>query len=579
MAEQSEELPHPPRERRPRGFGANIASPRAILRSSGSWLLQRWQEILLWLTLLFFFLWVRFWTLESIELGGDAIQKWFFVRRWAYASPFEGTFWNHHLARMGDNVPVFLIQRLFGTAPPVYYVGPTLAFLVTAFCTYAAGKRLDGRFTGVLAAAGITWFGPMRRAASQMIPSMFSSMYVMLGTYCLIRYTCAEASSRRRWLTAMAVCFFAAYTSHELTLFFMPGVLLIQWLYGRSWRELALVLGVLFGLFLIETAFYATFTEHASRLHIMMSTHGSGGGSPIASFWGLFKRYASADFSSDFRRYFSFWPFAAAGIALLGRERLPKLIALLPASFLFLTTFLVRGIDPIRVWTSFQSRYLVPAVPLMTLSIALFSVCLARLVWSWLGRGLSRAGADTVAGAWWRRPFVAEPESAPSAPLFSRRGLGKLVRSDVLWAIVLLTTSAIRYNPAGGVRAALMRHPLVTSLRTEAVITDAYERHLPIVGSKKTVALAYYVYIADRALLEGGRLPPLSDKVAPGDRGNLWLSVNPAGYAADARNKRRGKAGGKACVLKLQRSQRFMRPVRETPLPAHCLAYASATQP
>ncbi|MET0412526.1 MAG: glycosyltransferase family 39 protein, partial [Polyangiaceae bacterium] len=405
-----------------------------------------WQEAVIVLALLAFFLWIRLLTLEPIEIGGDAIQKWFFVRRWAFSSPFEGTVWNHHLTRMGDNLPVFFIQRLFGTSPPVYYVGPLLAFLVTAFTLYALGKRMSGRLLGVLAAIGLTLFGPMRRAASQMVPSVFSAMYITLGAYCLLRYAVAEPRDRRRWLLGTAVSIFGAYLSHEPNLYFLPAFVVIVWLYGKRWQDLALLLGVLLALFLVETAVYASFTEHLSRLHITMLTHGSRGSIKIGGFWGLLGRYDSPDFTQDFRRYFYVFPFAALGVALLGRTRFERLVPLVPFTFLFLMTFLVRGIDPIRTWTSFQSRYLVAAVPLITLTNVLFLLRLVTLVTGWLGRVLNGSRASE---SWRRFTLAFEP-------------LRTFVRQDVVWIVALVLALGVRAYPAEGLAAKIAGHPLVT---------------------------------------------------------------------------------------------------------------------
>jgi hypothetical protein len=525
-----------------------------------------WQELLVLLSLLVFFVWVRFLTLEPIEIGGDAIQKWFFVRRWAYQSPFEGTQWNHHFTRMGDNVPVFLIQKIFGTAPWVYYVGPSLAFLAAAFLVYVVGKRLSGRVTGVLAAIAVTAFGPMRRAASQMVPSMFSCMYVMLATYFLVRYVQSNSEKRWRWLVFGALALFGGYLSHESNVFFVPGFACIIWLYGRNLRHVLLFLGVLLGGFLLETAMYASLTDFPSRLHITMQTHlGGSPGLKIEGVWGLLGRFRTQDFGRDFRLYFYFWPFAALGIALFSRSSLTRLIALLPFSFLFLTTFLVRGVDPIRTLTSFQSRYLVAAVPLICLCNVLFFTSLAGFV----GRQLTRLATRSER----LRPLLERGRELFSAEASWRRGL----RLDLLWIVPLLVWFGSRYYPAGGVMASLEHHPLVTWRETQAVIVQAYRRHMPIVGPKKSIALAYYVYLDDETLLQDGRLPPFWDKVAKYDKRRIWLSVDPARYAQDVRRMRKGKnrGAGKPCMLELGRNQRFMTPLRNKPLPPSCEAKSS----
>jgi dolichyl-phosphate-mannose-protein mannosyltransferase len=537
-----------------------------------------WQEPLILLSLLAFFLWVRFFTLEQIEIGGDAIQKWFFVRRWAYESPFDGTVWNHHLTRMGDNVPVFLIQKIFGTAPWVYYVGPTLAFVVAAFTVYVVGRRLSGRVTGVVAAVLTTTFSPMRRAASQMVPSAFSCMYVMLGAYFLVRYAQDESGSRRRWLVPCALSLFGAYLSHEPNVFFLPAFVLIIWLHGRNVRHVLLFLGILLGGFLLETALYASLTDYPSRLHITMRTHlGGSAGLRFDNAWGLLGRYRTADFGPAFRRHFYFWPFAAIGVAVLARQRLCRLFPLLPFSFLFLTTFLVRGIDPFRTLTSFQSRYLMVAVPSIVLTNVLFFGALAAFAWRWLGVGVERVERLRDLRERARHLFDRPAPSSPAAPADERPAarprslVGSILAVDLLWVVPLLLWFGKGYYPADP-SAFLAKHPLVTWRATEAVITEAYRRNLPIIGPKKSVALAFYVYIDDATLLENGRLPKIGDKVGKYDKRRMFLSSDPARYERDARRKRSGKGGGKACVLELRRDSRFMPTPRQKSLPESCRA-------
>jgi hypothetical protein len=104
------------------------------------------------------------------------------------------------------------------------------------------------------------------------------------------------------------------------------------------------------------------------------------------------------------------------------------------------------------------------------------------------------------------------------------------------------------------------------------VISEAYRRHVPIVGPKKSVLLAYYVYIDDEALLENGRLPTYAGKIGPYGKGRVWLSSQPALYPPGAPSK---KKRGKACVLELRRNGRFMPAPRMKSLPEHCQAPGS----
>src|ERR1700733_12547340 len=67
---------------------------------------------------------VRVVTLRTIDLGGDATFKWFFVRTWRYANPWV---FDHHTARFSIILPIWVVQRALGPHPNGMYVLPVLA--------------------------------------------------------------------------------------------------------------------------------------------------------------------------------------------------------------------------------------------------------------------------------------------------------------------------------------------------------------------------------------------------------------------------------------------------------------------
>src|SRR4051812_3916920 len=88
---------------------------------------------------------------DGIDVGGDAITKWQFVRQWSYANDFKNVPWDHHMARMGVNVVTWLVQKTVGTNWRAYYVGPMFMVALQLPFVYLLAKRLAGRLAGVLA--------------------------------------------------------------------------------------------------------------------------------------------------------------------------------------------------------------------------------------------------------------------------------------------------------------------------------------------------------------------------------------------------------------------------------------------
>jgi hypothetical protein len=145
-----------------------------------------------------------------------------------------------------------------------------------------------------------------------------------------------------------------------------------------------------------------------------------------------------------------------------------------------------------------------------------------------------------------------------------------VLRLHLLWIVPLLFWLALRYYPAGGLSASLRQHPLYTWRETQAVITDAYRRHLPIVGPRKAMWVAYYVFLDDATLLENGQLPPRGEKVVRLDKQRMLLSSDPSRYTAEAALRLTKSKRGRACVLALRQQTRFLVPPKRA-LPEHCV--------
>lgn len=459
---------------------------------------------------------IRLLRLEPIEIGGDALNKWFFVRQWFHHFDITQVAWTHHEARMGVNLPLALFQAIFGHRAIVYHVVAVTVSTAVAAVVYAAGRLIHGRSVGVLAALWVLLFPSWDRAGSQVEPESFGALYIGIALCCLLVY---ERTPKRKlvWLAGSAVSVAGAYLAKGSMVFFLPGALLAVFLLGRRWLHVAgygLVFLTIVG---IETAFYRLVSSHSSRLSIVSQSHGSGQ-SPIESVWDFFTRYESLP---------GYW-FPLLSLALLGALSLPWLTRdrrilsaiCLPASFFFFYTFAVRGLDPPRFWTRFLERYLDVAVPYA----ALVALCFISVTFSKL------------------KPY--RPELFKSILSFTPWAPG------LTFALLLSVTLLVYVDKPPNAR-----HPLLSTPALERILTDAYRRGIPIVGrgdgGTKALRAAYKAYILDDVLLRDGKLVKINVK-----RGRL---VRPLARRLPRR-----------CRIQVSRRKRFLRVKPMKVLGARC---------
>ncbi|MBW2455347.1 MAG: glycosyltransferase family 39 protein [Deltaproteobacteria bacterium] len=491
---------------------------------------------------------VRLLTLEAPELGGDALSKWHFLRQLAHGFDFSTASLNHNHARWGVNWFPYLVQRTLGTNPLNYYVAPVTLSVGAACLSYLIGKRFGGRAVGVVAAIMFIESDAMVRAGSQLIPGVFSTFYVLAMVLCQLRYSEAKGRARWTWLVAGAVIAFLAYLTKIDNLYFVPGIVLAMWLTHRRKRDVAVYCLLLFAMFCGETLFYQLATTAEHRIGIIMAKHATFRVSKreIDSLWQLFDRYGDTLGTSA---ALIFYFFLAAAIWALTWARTGALWAvLLPASsFLLLTTFLLRGWDPLTMWSAFHERYLTPSFSLLIIVNAAFVAHVIRTLWD-----------QAVKGERIRR-------------LVSKPGLGAVA--------ILLVAGAVSTGRAyWEIRSELDNHPLRVIPRHRALFNDTFDRNLPLVASRrqsrKPLQLVCALYLAEDKLLRNGVLPRCLGRPGKLGRGHFWLAANPKAYRADATAKLKKKKG--PCVVRLARGgpmRRFMA-LDDTRwrLPDHCQA-------
>jgi hypothetical protein len=449
-----------------------------------------WPDVLIVLGLLGLF-WCRHRFFEEVEVGGDAVEKWQFVRQWHYANDFSQGEWTHHMARMGVNVTTWFVQKLFGTSWRSYYIGPFVTAALQVPFIYLVAKRLGGRFGALLAVLLILFMAMVHRSASQLLPDGYQGTWAIIACYLYVRFLEAEGRTRQRYLLALGVASFIGYLAKETFVFFYPGFVLAVWLARRSWRDVAWFCGILLAGLVLETAAYTIFTDYHSRWAIVRGTHlievdeaeVEAAGMRFAD---LFKRFDELHNATKYLLFFSLG--AALWQAVLREEPKPlaRGVALVGISYIFFVTFAIRSISPLDVLQGFDPRYMEPATPLMGV---------------WAGSFLA-----VVAGRLWSTP-------SSRSRLLERFGPGGEPWAQAAWSLLvigLLTVVTLRDQRKDPPLNAFVRGEELSGL-----LNRTYDRNLPIsersAGRAKLLTAVYDVYMDDRKLARNGKLPDLRD--------------------------------------------------------------------
>ena len=533
---------------------------RALMANALGVLKRHWQDLVIVTVLILLSLWVRRLTLWDIEGGGDAVRKWFFVKQWSFANSFKDIPWNHHLARFGINFWAYVAQKLWGTGATVYFIAPVAAATAAVVFSYKLGQELGGRLAGLVAALWFMTLEPLERAGSQLLPEAFEAAYMAGAIYFLLWYLRFEGSVkwRRVLLALLGLFLFGAYLTKVSSILFVPGVLGAIWFFGGTRRDaLMLAAGLVLG-FLLETLWYNLFTQYSSQFAIISESHRGGTvrdvmrtvqpsvdslapslrtGAPasaelhssaargpgsekvvnlMALLWKLLERYQVAWESIKFPLFMFLG--TSLGLAVLAQQRAAKAVALVVFVQLFLMTFALRSLSPIKVWLSNEPRYLVVLLPLLLATNAAFFVGLTR-------RGVKRLAA-VVRERWTLRPWVL-------------RGARVTVRCLApAVAVVSCALVANHYYETNGTLTFRKGFPLRDVRDAQFYLSNAYGRGLPIAEKrsrdKKALRVIYSVYLHDKLIERGGELPNFETAVASLGSGYDWLSKDPRTYAADA---------------------------------------------
>jgi hypothetical protein len=223
------------------GLGSPSSEPSVVPEPKQTWL-SGWlarldaDELTIAVSLVALSVLVRVLWLSPVEIWGDAGQKWHFARQLAYANDFRHADWSHHMARFGVIVPVFLMQRVLGSAAKVYYVAPVAAYSLQVLFVYLVARKLSGRAAGICSALLCIFFTGMIRSSSQLLPDGIAGTAFVIATYLWLHFHEADGRRRLYWLLAVSLGFVWTYAIKESNLFLFPAMLCFVWLSRRSFK-------------------------------------------------------------------------------------------------------------------------------------------------------------------------------------------------------------------------------------------------------------------------------------------------------------------------------------------------------
>jgi hypothetical protein len=320
----------------------------------------------------------RLLTIQMINVGPDEIDYWYYAKILFSKVPYGELF--HRSIRWGIILPTFLIQRIFGTHPIVYIIGPVMLSCLQSYFTYSLGKRLFNPGAGILAVLMLTIFPYMIRTGSQIRPGIFSLTYLLAAFWIIVRNLDAFRTDKGWWgaVIAAAALVFCAYQTKITNLYFLPFfAVTIYAVAAKPLKPIVTFITLLSAAYLMELLLYFLGTgEPFGRLAIITRTHLDPGyieefeGN---TFLGLFDRFNNTKFPLFWKLEFVFY-FLASGFLFFrwkgdDKRLWNRLFLLLVISFTFFLTFAVKSIRPVVPLEPYQNRYFTPLLPWMFLII------------------------------------------------------------------------------------------------------------------------------------------------------------------------------------------------------------------
>ncbi|MCX8125280.1 MAG: glycosyltransferase family 39 protein [Spirochaetes bacterium] len=307
----------------------------------------------------------KFFTFRMFDIGGDAINYWFAAKHLYYNIPYIEL--DHQTARFGLIIPIWISQLLFGVHPAVSLIIPNLFFVIHVILIYKIGKYVKNSTVGLFAAILYMLCPYIIRFGTQVVPEAVGGPLVTASFYLLLKYK-DDNNKEFLYLTMSAFLLFWAYCAHELDIFFMPGFLLVIWLFKRNMKHAIFYSAVLFVLFLFETAVFYYYTgDIMARYHAITGHHFTLEKFVPISFWQLFERYTK----SQLWWRIPFYLYLILLYPIWKRSDIKIKSVIIPGVIFFLIMlFAVKSINPIIPALAYKEVHLLFALPFMVFVIA-----------------------------------------------------------------------------------------------------------------------------------------------------------------------------------------------------------------
>jgi len=314
---------------------------------------------------------IRILSMQMIQDGGDAFAAWGVSKLLLYGHSY---YFSHITARFGMIIPAVIFQILFGSHPLVYYIAPILASIISSYFLFKITLIISkSSKLSFFVTAFFSIFPEIVVASSQLKPEIFSTAYVLISFYFLLKFL---NNQKNKYIVFSSIFMFLSYMSKIDNLFFVPGFVLIIFLKSSKKLKYSFIfLSILISLILIETVLYSIFTPYTfGQIQIIMNTHLAPSNfdlKELTSIFDLFKRY---------EYLMTFWKiilvlfiFSTIFIILNKETRKKYSLFLLPVlSFYFFITFTIKSLNPIKLAIPFEQRYLTVTASFVIIFVFIF---------------------------------------------------------------------------------------------------------------------------------------------------------------------------------------------------------------
>jgi len=298
---------------------------------------------------------VRVLTAEYIDIGGDNAARWTYVLGLLQGVDMQ---LSHHSARWGIVIPLWGVMKLFGTNPANYYILPILFASLGTVMLYLIGERLGGYRLGLMSALLTILFPQMTQSGSQLWPSIFQFAFIAFAVWVLLLW---QEKQKTEYIVAAAVAFFLAWGTRLTAVYFIPGLLLFIWFPVRKFKPVftfCVLVGLLCSLEWI--AFWLYTGNPMGRLGVIQSTALT-----------HHVTYTAQEYFLNFLNYkklrgllpILILTVVAACIMLRRQDWRWRNLAMLYLAYLFLLTYMISGINPLRRAGDPSTRFWCAAAP------------------------------------------------------------------------------------------------------------------------------------------------------------------------------------------------------------------------